>query len=76
MATHAVIGGENWHDWRMQFPQAAVATEGLILLLGSGVNYRFALTALEVKPKMDEQVLLRSLLRRLESDERPSAFHL
>ena len=35
-----------------------------------------ALTALEAKPKMDEQVLLRSLLRRLESDERPSAFHL
>lgn len=37
---------------------------------------RVALTALEAEPKMDEQVLLRSLLRRLESDERPSAFHL
>ncbi len=37
---------------------------------------RVALTALEAEPKMDEQVLLRFLLRRLESDERPSAFHL
>ncbi len=39
MATHAVIGGKTWHDWRMQFPQAArAATEGLILPFGPGVN--------------------------------------
>ena len=50
MATQAVIGGENWHDLRMQFPQAAVAAEGIVLLLGSDVNLWFSLTALEVKP--------------------------
>ncbi len=52
VATHAVLGGKNWHDWRMQFPQAGAATQGLILPFGSGVNYPHALTWVRVGLRM------------------------